>query len=607
MADTLESLEIEVKHSATGVADEIKQVTSAVRSLGRALGNVVPMMKAFRLALDGGIININDNSTRQVADTINNIKTGASSAGKAMKDASSGVSALSKAASKSLKPLGTFVSSLKRIAFYRFIRSIIKAITEAFQEGQENAYKFSSGIATEGRRFSAALDSMSSAGMKMKNQLGSYFISLLSAIAPIVNQLISLITKLADFWSQVFAAFTGGTYLKATDTFKQWADTASSGAAATKEWKNQLLGFDEINKLEAPSNGGKGGGSAIDPSSMFVDTPLDKWAQSLKDFIDMMEFEIKDVFFKWDNLTPEDIAKKAIVGLSGFLGGAAGFMIGGVPGAIVGTLLGVSIGLVIDGLVFNNDGVINQSELMSMLKTALFALCGGMIGFVIGGVPGALLGAVIGIGVSALIESIKFTVKDTSERKKYKTDLDWFVCGVLGLPTDEELKQWGTKALEWLGEGFKDLKTDLEALFIQPVKDAWNEFKEWWKSLSLPTFHINLPHIGVDWIPVDSIISRFLGITALPSLSINWYAQGGFPEDGLFFANHNELVGQFSNGKTAVANNAQITEGIASAVYDAFTSAMSNTNSNEQQINVKVYLDSREIRAGQQRLSRAMG
>lgn len=47
------------------------------------------------------------------------------------------------------------------------------------------------------------------------------------------------------------------------------------------------------------------------------------------------------------------------------------------------------------------------------------------------------------------------------------------------------------------------------------------------------------------------------------------YATGGFPEDGIFFANHNELVGRFSNGKTAVANNAQIVEGIANGVRDA--------------------------------------
>lgn len=47
------------------------------------------------------------------------------------------------------------------------------------------------------------------------------------------------------------------------------------------------------------------------------------------------------------------------------------------------------------------------------------------------------------------------------------------------------------------------------------------------------------------------------------------YAVGGFPEDGLFMANHSELVGQFSNGKTAVANNEQIVDGIKQGVKEA--------------------------------------
>lgn len=51
------------------------------------------------------------------------------------------------------------------------------------------------------------------------------------------------------------------------------------------------------------------------------------------------------------------------------------------------------------------------------------------------------------------------------------------------------------------------------------------------------------------------------------------YEVGGFPEDGLFFANHNELVGQFSNGQTAVANNSDIQKGIEEAAYRGFVRA----------------------------------
>lgn len=60
-----------------------------------------------------------------------------------------------------------------------------------------------------------------------------------------------------------------------------------------------------------------------------------------------------------------------------------------------------------------------------------------------------------------------------------------------------------------------------------------------------------------------------VGTVKIPRVKIAAYSIGGFPEDGLFMANHNELVGQFSNGRTAVANNEQIVEGIRSGVASA--------------------------------------
>ncbi len=63
-----------------------------------------------------------------------------------------------------------------------------------------------------------------------------------------------------------------------------------------------------------------------------------------------------------------------------------------------------------------------------------------------------------------------------------------------------------------------------------------------------------------------SILGSSVGSIAF---SLPTFATGGFPEDGLFMANHNELVGGFSNGKTAVANNGQIIDGIEGGVERA--------------------------------------
>ena len=70
------------------------------------------------------------------------------------------------------------------------------------------------------------------------------------------------------------------------------------------------------------------------------------------------------------------------------------------------------------------------------------------------------------------------------------------------------------------------------------------------------------------------------------------FAMGGFPEDGLFFANSSEMVGRFTNGKTAVANNEQIVAGIEQGVYNAMISAM---NSGANNVNVTLEGDAEGI------------
>lgn len=86
------------------------------------------------------------------------------------------------------------------------------------------------------------------------------------------------------------------------------------------------------------------------------------------------------------------------------------------------------------------------------------------------------------------------------------------------------------------------------------------------------------------------------------------FATGGFPEDGLFMANHHELVGHFSNGKTAVANNDQIIAGIETGVYAAVSKAMSQNNGGSQYIANEIIVDgdviARSVSKAQERQNR---
>lgn len=83
------------------------------------------------------------------------------------------------------------------------------------------------------------------------------------------------------------------------------------------------------------------------------------------------------------------------------------------------------------------------------------------------------------------------------------------------------------------------------------------------------------------------------GVSA--QLSFARYAAGGFPEDGWFRASKGEYFGQFDDGTSYIANNNQITDGIASGVYQAVLSAMGNANNAGSTPEIRVYIGDREI------------
>jgi hypothetical protein len=83
------------------------------------------------------------------------------------------------------------------------------------------------------------------------------------------------------------------------------------------------------------------------------------------------------------------------------------------------------------------------------------------------------------------------------------------------------------------------------------------------------------------------------------------YASGGFPTTGQLFVAREagaELVGNIG-GRTAVANNDQITEGIAQAVY----SAMMSANQGGGESNINVFLDGRQINASVEKVKKEKG
>ena len=184
--------------------------------------------------------------------------------------------------------------------------------------------------------------------------------------------------------------------------------------------------------------------------------------------------------------------------------------------------------------------------------------------------------------------------KTGSTKGQYKDSLSWFICGVMGLPTDQEWIGYGKKALDWLADGFSDFLDELHNLIGGPLEnfievelpETWAKVKTfgprflewlaegflgladelhwiigdpierfvdglrtWWDGLSLSPFHI--PHPVFEWTysEASGMLAKaleFVGLPpSIPHLSISWMARGGIVDGAT-------LIGAGEAGKEAI-------------------------------------------------------
>lgn len=155
----------------------------------------------------------------------------------------------------------------------------------------------------------------------------------------------------------------------------------------------------------------------------------------------------------------------------------------------------------------------------------------------------------------------------------------WWTSNVTPWFTAEK---WKT-AMSGVKTGFED---SFNAAF-DAVKQIWNRFATWLNS-----------KLDFDIEPINIAGVEVFGGAKINLGHIPTFSTGGFPEDGLFMANHNELVGRFSNGQTAVANNEQITQGIAIGVQSANTELLRELKRNNdllEQLLAKPVIDKGDV------------
>lgn len=128
------------------------------------------------------------------------------------------------------------------------------------------------------------------------------FSPIFNVVSPILDALVEKCVSAINTIGQVFASLTGAsTYVYAKKVQVDYASSlddtkksAKDASDAVKEYENQLMGFDEINKLSAPSNssssGSSGSGSGADATgyeyvfdTATIEEQYNNWADKLKE------------------------------------------------------------------------------------------------------------------------------------------------------------------------------------------------------------------------------------------------------------------------------------------------------------------------------------
>lgn len=280
-------------------------------------------------------------------------------------------------ASTKVSRLKTLLDSIRRITFYRAIRTFLKSITDGFKTGINNLYQYSALMNTE---FKPSMDQIATSALYLKNSLGALSGPIIQAIAPAIDFLTDKFVDLLNSFNQLVASLSGAkTYTKA---IKYQTEFAESADKAAKSAKSLMLGIDELNVLDTKSFG-YGAGEDLDYEKMFmkdvpIETPWDNVAGILNDILPVVE-AIGVALGSWK--------------LGKFLNDANKLAKVLATAATIAIEFKVSQWSMTDFLNSKEIG----SELQSIAKNALVQAASGFLMFKMWGPAGLILSATVGL------------------------------------------------------------------------------------------------------------------------------------------------------------------------------------------------------------------
>ena len=463
----------------------------------------------------------------------------------ALKAATDQVSASLKKGFKNILRWGFGIRSM-----FILIRRLRSAISEGIKE-------YAKGDAET----KANLDGLKASLASLKASWGAAFAPIVNAVAPLIQKLIGWLQTAAEYIQMFFSVMRGGTTFKrAITNTEALADGYKKAGGAAAKASKQIMGFDEINKLNEESGGGGGGsGDATQFEEVDINSKFQTIVQSIKDNLALIEMAVggallalgailtfsganiplglglmaagaimlaQSVKADWSAVTPK--IAEAVAAIMAIL--AVAMLAIGAMIAFSGANIPLGIALMIAGLaagaavVLNWDNLPKQVQrtvtLILQIMGAALLVIGAVLAFSGASLPlglalmaagGISLAVAAGLNWDTLVDKIKGAVEKVNgfmDRLKQK----W-----------EEVKQKVADMKQDVVDKFESLKEKVRGI-IDKIKQF---FSFQWQ---LP--HIPLPHFAVSP-PGWRIQNLFDGI--IPRISVQWYAKGGIVDTPTLF------------------------------------------------------------------------
>lgn len=212
-----------------------------------------------------------------------------------MQSAFGGSGNLFKDFAKNLARLGRMLSSM--VLFTVFYKAF-----GALKDSLDNLVEYAR---AKGNEFAGVMDSFTTNMTYLGNSLIATVAPAIEALMPLLETAVDTIVKLLNFINMVVSFFTGkNSWTSAVKTQQAYktsldssAKSAKSAADAQKELNRQLMGFDEINKLNDNSKKSSSGGGAAgaDPLTMFKENEFPDWLKDVDSVFEHLNNKIIEI------------------------------------------------------------------------------------------------------------------------------------------------------------------------------------------------------------------------------------------------------------------------------------------------------------------------